>query len=263
MPKKKKQTPIARELTKQIRPLGRKRPPYYRVLDFVGSLGVLIYLAKQAPPEQLTILKYALTAQRNLIVPLLSLGLLSISLLWARGQRMDTRVLLFFNLWGARPRWLDIVMGTISQLGNGLLAYVVAAYVYFYNKDLALQILLGTLTLALVVEVLKSITNRARPFIANEQVRVVGWREPGRSFPSGHSSQIFFMATLLSSHLGPSWLVGLLLYAIAILVGFTRIYVGAHYPRDVLGGMVLGIMWGALINLIDPYWVTLIILRGR
>jgi membrane-associated phospholipid phosphatase len=69
------------------------------------------------------------------------------------------------------------------------------------------------------------------------------------------------MATLLSHHFDPSWLTGCFLYAIAVLVGFTRMYVGAHYPRDVLGGAVLGLVWGALINLVDPYWVTLIFVR--
>jgi membrane-associated phospholipid phosphatase len=263
MPKKKKQAPLAKQLTKEIKPLNRKRPPYYRVLDFVGSLAVLVYLGSKAPPEQLLVLSSALTAQRNIILPLLLLGLLSISLLWARGQAIDNRAFLFFNLWGYRPRWLDILVGSLSQIGNGIVAYILAAYVYFYDHELALQIVLGTLTLAMIVEVIKSITNRARPFITNQQSRVVGWREPGRSFPSGHTSQIFFMATLLSHHLGANWPLAVVLYAVAILVGFTRIYVGAHYPRDVLGGAVLGIVWGALINLIDPYWVTLIIHPGQ
>jgi membrane-associated phospholipid phosphatase len=259
-----KQTPfpeqISKELTKQIRPVGRKRPPYYRVLVFVGSLAGLIYLGRQVPPDQQAIIWTALRVQRNLVIPLAILGLLSVSLLWARGQAIDYRVFLFVNLWGRRPRWLDILVSGFSQIGNGITAYIASAYLYFYDPDLAIQIVFGTLTLSLMVEVLKSITNRARPFISNEEVRVVGWREPGRSFPSGHTSQIFFLATLLSAHFTPSWGFGPLLYLIAILVGVTRIYVGAHYPRDVLGGAVLGATWGTLINLIDPYWVSSIII---
>ena len=41
------------------------------------------------------------------------------------------------------------------------------------------------------------------------------------------------------------------LYAVAALVGFTRIYVGAHYPRDVIAGIVLGSVWGILATLLD------------
>ncbi|MGD0613673.1 MAG: phosphatase PAP2 family protein [Anaerolineales bacterium] len=42
------------------------------------------------------------------------------------------------------------------------------------------------------------------------------------------------------------------LYGVAAQVGFTRIYVGAHYPRDVIAGIVLGV-WGILATLVDPY----------
>jgi len=41
------------------------------------------------------------------------------------------------------------------------------------------------------------------------------------------------------------------------LIGFTRIYVGAHYPRDVIAGALLGTAWGVLAALVDPYWVSL------
>ena len=47
------------------------------------------------------------------------------------------------------------------------------------------------------------------------------------------------------------------LYAVALLVGITRIYVGAHYTRDVIGGAVLGSVWGVLAVLVDPYWLQL------
>jgi membrane-associated phospholipid phosphatase len=47
------------------------------------------------------------------------------------------------------------------------------------------------------------------------------------------------------------------LYAVAALVGITRIYVGAHYPRDVIAGVVLGSVWGILAMLVDHYWLGL------
>jgi membrane-associated phospholipid phosphatase len=78
---------------------------------------------------------------------------------------------------------------------------------------------------------------RKRPFIDVVQAIAVG-RKPGSySFPSGHSASAFAGAWLLSRHypkLTPLW------YALAALTGFSRIYLGVHYPGDVLSGAIAG-----------------------
>lgn len=56
-------------------------------------------------------------------------------------------------------------------------------------------------------------------------------------FPSGHTSRAFALATALAIEF-PRWRIILIL--IAVLIGFSRIYIGVHYPTDVLGGAVLG-----------------------
>jgi undecaprenyl-diphosphatase len=64
-------------------------------------------------------------------------------------------------------------------------------------------------------------------------------REPhDHSFPSGHAATSFAGATLLSAY-APRLRVPL--YALAVLIAFSRLYVGVHYPLDVLGGAVVGV----------------------
>lgn len=121
-------------------------------------------------------------------------------------------------------------------------------------RRLAVEILLGTITLWLVVETIKVLTDRSRPFHILEGARVIGWRELGRSFPSGHTAQSFFLMTLLIHRFQLGLWGTVALYAVAGLVGFTRMYVGAHYPRDVIGGAALGAIWGVLATLVDPFW---------
>ncbi|HEX3048936.1 MAG TPA: phosphatase PAP2 family protein, partial [Bacillota bacterium] len=86
------------------------------------------------------------------------------------------------------------------------------------------------------------------------QTRVVGPRARGRSFPSGHTSQIFFTVTLLIQHFHPPIWGMVLLCLLALFVAVTRMYVGAHYPRDILAGMILGSVWGGLGVIIDTYF---------
>ena len=107
-----------------------------------------------------------------------------------------------------------------------------------------------------MVELMKYLINRSRPFIKLTQARIVGHRKKGRSFQSGHTSQVFFIATLITQHFHPSVWIVLLFYVIALMVGITRMYVGVHYPRDVLAGAILGSAWGLLGMIAEVYVVN-------
>ena len=208
------------------------------------------------PGEARLSLWIALSAQRGLVGLLFLFSLVTLSLIWSVGQRWDSRIFLLFNQRGY-PEWLDRSMWLFTQLGNMLTA-IIAAFLFLLldQRRLSVEIIFGTLTLWLLVETIKVLAGRARPFLTFEDTRIVGWRERGDSFPSGHTSQIFFLATLLTLHFHLDLQTGLTLYAIAVLVGFTRIYVGAHYPRDVFGGAVLGSIWGILAMLTNPAWLA-------
>jgi membrane-associated phospholipid phosphatase len=197
----------------------------------------------------------ALRAQAGLVGLLLLFALLTLSLVWSAGQRLDTRAFLLFNLRGYHATWLDRIMWLVTQMG-GIGAALVSAWLLFVRSDrrLGVEIILGTITLWLTVETIKLLTARARPFLVLEGTRIVGWRERGRSFPSGHTAQAFFLATVISQRFQLGMGRTVALYALAALVGVTRLYVGAHYPRDVIAGAMLGSVWGELAALVDPYW---------
>jgi membrane-associated phospholipid phosphatase len=195
----------------------------------------------------------ALSSQRVLVVLLSVFALLTLSLIWSAGQFLDARVFTLLNM-RIYPLWLDRCMWLLTQLGS-MPAALVAALVIFRLKyrGMAVEIVLGTLTLWLLVEAIKMLSDRDRPFRTLEQARVVGWREIGDSFPSGHTSQIFFLMTLVMQRFQPGIVWAIALYMVAVLVGFTRIYVGAHYPRDVVAGVVLGSVWGLLATLVGAH----------
>jgi membrane-associated phospholipid phosphatase len=217
------------------------------------TAGLVVFLAFLPPYIRIAFWD-GLQSHKILASMLLVFSLLAISLVWSTGQHLDAWAFLFFNVRGPRPIWLDRIMLGFTQLGSAIAALGIAL-VLFLTSDhlLAYQLILGTLTLWLVVELVKFLVHRSRPFIRLAQVRIVGYRAIGRSFPSGHTSQAFFMATLMAQHFHSSVWVVFLLYAAALLVGVTRMYVGAHYPRDVLAGAILGSAWGLLGVILNGY----------
>lgn len=224
--------------------------PVLLVSLVIGLVVFLVWL----PGALRAALVTALLAQRTLMSLLLLFALTALSQVWSAGQRLDTRVFLLFNLRGRHPRWLDRIVSVVTQVGNMLTTLFLAGLFFILNyRSLSVEVIFGTLTLWLQVEIVKVLTDRARPFLALQGTRIIGWKERGRSFPSGHTAQTFFLMTLLSHYFQIDMVGTAALYAVALLVGFTRIYVGAHYPRDIIGGAVLGSVWGVLAVLVSPY----------
>jgi undecaprenyl-diphosphatase len=85
----------------------------------------------------------------------------------------------------------------------------------------------------------KLLVHRHRPFVPQ-----LGPHETTHSFPSGHAATSFACATVLSAF-APR--LRLPLYALAVLIAFSRLYNGVHYPTDVVAGAVLGALTALLL----------------
>lgn len=220
----------------------------------ICAIAFLFFTFKLMPHRTLSVFWSSFKTQGTLVSMVIIFSIVSVSLVWSVGQRLDVWVFMFLNMRGHRPRWVDRIMLGLTQIGNGIFALALSIILYLLiNHLLAYELALGTLTLWLVVEFMKVIFCRSRPYMKLSGIRIVGSRDKGSSFPSGHTSQSFFMATLVLNHFQAGLLVSIALYAIALFVGITRIYVGMHYPRDVLGGAILGTSWGLLGAIVNNY----------
>jgi undecaprenyl-diphosphatase len=114
-----------------------------------------------------------------------------------------------------------------------------------YWKGLALIMVVGIAVTAVVVMAIKFTVRRSRP--QGEWGRIYRSTDP-HSFPSGHAARSSMLA-ILALGLGPAWM-GISLLFWAPLVSLARIMLGVHYPSDVIAGMGLGILMGALILVI-------------
>jgi len=90
---------------------------------------------------------------------------------------------------------------------------------------------------------------RARPFVAHTVTQLIPYT-PDASFPSDHTTLAFTLIVALWFVLGRTrWLW----VAWGALIGLARVFVGVHYPTDVLGGAALGATWGLLALAFAPY----------
>ena len=131
-------------------------------------------------------------------------------------------------------------LSAIGRVGAIWIAIALALVVRDRRRIRAVAVVFAAQALAFVATdlVVKPIVARARPFEASVLTRVIDRRPLTYSFPSGHAATAFAGAATLSW----IWPNGrLVLWPLAAMVALSRIYVGVHYPLDVLGGAVLGL----------------------
>ena len=150
---------------------------------------------------------------------------------------------------GFRSRILDSFFSAITNIGTGEFLIFVALLLLLNRKSFGMSgvILLAGMTLSFyTVGALKHAIARPRPFMALPDVHLLT-RASDYSCPSGHTTFAFMAAFIIASYYKKGAVVPLAAYGIASLIGYSRIYLGAHYPIDVLYGIVLGSAIGYLL----------------
>jgi membrane-associated phospholipid phosphatase len=130
-------------------------------------------------------------------------------------------------------------------LGDGLFAIAVIVVLFFYRKArLAFKLLFSFIISGFLAQLLKILFQEARPMVfmkgASYPYFVEGITNTGlNSFPSGHTTTAFAMASTIAFNI-PNKSVPYLLLLLAIGVGYSRVYLGQHFFIDILGGAILG-----------------------
>jgi undecaprenyl-diphosphatase len=126
----------------------------------------------------------------------------------------------------------------------------------FYQKSWRARFalfLFTSLSVLTVSGLIKGIINYAfpidRPFVAQSFTPLIDQLSTP-SFPSGHTTFFFTIATVIFISMSARW--GIVAYFVAGLIGLARVFVGVHYPADILGGIVLGILVPFAVMYIVP-----------
>ncbi len=136
--------------------------------------------------------------------------------------------------------WL-LIAHTNTYVNIAIPAGLLTAGLIRHDPDMrqnALYIASSTATTAIVNVLLKKMVKRPRPFIRNIHFTAV-YQPATYSFPSGHSSSAFSSAVSLARAY-PKWYVMAPSMLWAGAIGYSRLYLGVHYPSDVAAGALLG-----------------------
>ena len=169
--------------------------------------------------------------------------------------RPDSVIFILINQSISNPV-LDLIMSLITHFGSTIFWLTFSFLLWFTGRRKEALILATAIILGGIIALfLKVYVARPRPYKVIAETRILE-KEGGFSFPSGHAKNVFSAAVILGKDRGKK--AKSLLYIFALIISFSRIYVGVHYPLDVLTGAFLGYIIGKIILLYEKQIILLI-----
>lgn len=144
--------------------------------------------------------------------------------------------------------FLDTVIPLITHLGHGVIWSVFGLIFLFIKKYRFNGICIITaLTVTVIISefIIKPIFLRERPYLSNPEILLLIPEPSGTSFPSSHTSTSFACAV---QFFGINRKAGIAAVSFAGIIAFTRLYLYVHFPTDILGGIVLGLILGFAVR---------------
>lgn len=174
-------------------------------------------------------------------------------------MQWDSSILLFFQETIRNSVLTPFVVG-ITTLGNaGIIWILMSVGMLFHKKTRKIGCMgLAALVLSALVNnmILKPLIARPRPYELISALTPLIAKPTDYSFPSGHTAASFAAACVFYRNLPKK--AGVPLMILAVLIALSRIYLGVHYPSDVLGGMISGVALSYLAE-----WITNKVLKRR
>ncbi len=173
-------------------------------------------------------------------------------------DKWDQKIILRFNGIGGKP--VTIFLKILSFAGRETIWMFLMVFYLFIFYDPLLFSYIGSIFLlgVVIIAPIKKFFDRDRPFEILEDIKVLERKPTSRSFPSWHSYNVASQGLLLA-YLLNSLLVAILVLIFAVIISFSRIQLGVHYPSDVIFGFIIGFIGFILaISIVAPILMSVI-----
>ena len=163
-------------------------------------------------------------------------------------SNLDGNLLLWLQEY-IRQEWMHGFWKAVTSLGDSGIFWIALSFLLLIPKPtrrIGITALAALVIGALITNVaLKHLIARTRPYEVIHGLTLLIEKQSDYSFPSGHTCASFAAAGVYWRMMPKKYSVPLLI--LAVLVAFSRLYVGVHYPSDVLGGLLVGLFaaWAA------------------
>ncbi len=136
----------------------------------------------------------------------------------------------------------------VTMLGEEVLMILIVAILWFaFDKRIAQRLFFITVVSLSFNSVIKNIAKIPRPFASGEVTCVRPDTATGYSFPSGHTQNFATWSTAVAIKIKKTW-VSVITAVLIFLVALSRVFLGAHYPSDVIVGVILGVAFAFIGN---------------
>lgn len=136
-------------------------------------------------------------------------------------------------------KFLNITMKYITHIGSTLFSIAITAFLMVLDFKIGKTLFLNLVFCQLIIQTLKRVVNRPRPYIKHTWTYLINPPKCKYSFPSGHTNSAFVIAIVLSYFIP---FLAFIFLSLALMVGFSRIYLGCHYPTDVFIGFIISVL---------------------
>jgi len=167
-------------------------------------------------------------------------------------MNLDSYIFYYINQFAGISPYLDKVAIFFAEYLQYLVVFCLLLFlVKKFRRNLGMVIFAFTAAIFsrfIITEIIRYFFPRIRPFVENSVNLLIGYNATESSFPSGNAAFFFALSTIVYFY---NKKAGTFFFIASFLISISRVFVGIHWPFDILAGALVGIFSGWLINKIS------------